>query len=1029
MRLRLHKKRIGLVSLLTVVLGVSLLLPMAAPQTAKAAQRPLFHEAVRHDIGGILYSAAVEDVNRDGKKDIIAINVPEKIMSVLLGNGDGTFRNGSQSPVGSLPRKVAFADFNGDGAVDAAVSSSGDNTLSILMGLGDGSFLPETRVLVGAEPIGLVQGDFNGDGNSDLAVANNSSNEVSILLGKGDGTFSTQSLYSVGINPRSLVAEDFNKDGKLDLAVANNSSANISILLGDGNGGFAAISPLSSGRSPIGLQAADFNQDGNLDLAVAANNDNTVNVFLGNGDGTFGPVSTYPLGSLPLDLELGDFDGDGNLDLLGGVQGASVPILFGNGDGTFQPPFSDSYPFAGQVTSGDLNGDGKPDIVTVHAGGYLQVMNSAADGTLNLALDRYEVREDAGSVTVAVYRTGGSYGQAKIRLLTLEGTAAAGRDYSAIDDTLVFDQGETSKQYSIPITNMVGYQGDRSFQVQISTPSNGAVLGTQTVSSVMILEGADLPDTTAPILDASRFGSIDHYSGVNDQLYGDDNAVGEAGTVVRAYLWNDADGDGTVGGGELGAGLVVGISMADGSVPAGDIGDLAPGIYVFVVTATDASGNESELAASAAVSVTLAKGASPEPADTVPPVWPTGAKLDFSGLASSAVTLEWPEASDDTGIEAYEIYQGASRVNSLSAAARSYTVTGLTANVDYTFMVKAVDAAGNGSSDLAGSVRTPPPSGSGAGSGFSETGPITAPALLAKSPESRLKQLSLTAAGTALVMTPPFQADVHDYAALTRGAQVSLSFESLHPLAKVEINGQIVKGKYTADLKAGDNLLEMRIYAEDRTSTTYRLTLTRLPSEEPGTVSPLPFNDVKGHWAHAEMQAAFSMGLVKGDISGTFRPDNDVSRAEWTVMLDRLLKSSRAASSGFFTDNGSIPAWAKEAVDGAAERGLITGYADGTFRPGQSLTRAEIAVILGRVLKWPDDGKVGGNSEAGAVLGGLAFEDDAEIPAWAKGYVRKAVKQGLLQGRGAGRFAPNEQVTRAEAAVLLVRLSRILDVS
>src|SRR5436309_588629 len=128
---------------------------------------------------------------------------------------------------------VATADFNGDGALDLAVVNYLPGTVSVLLGNGDGTFRP-TPIFFGGDngPSSVAVGDFNGDGRPDLVLANFKSTTVSVFLGKGDGTFSMPLLFSAGTSPAFAAVGDFNGDGKQDLAVANYFSTTVSVLLG-----------------------------------------------------------------------------------------------------------------------------------------------------------------------------------------------------------------------------------------------------------------------------------------------------------------------------------------------------------------------------------------------------------------------------------------------------------------------------------------------------------------------------------------------------------------------------------------------------------------------------------------------------------------------------------------------------------------------------------------------------------------------------------------------------------------------------
>jgi hypothetical protein len=248
-------------------------------------------------------------------------------MTILLGNGDGTFKVAPGSPFftnyGAYP--IVEADFNGDGIPDLAIA--GSYYLTVWLGNGDGSF---TEVPINASSIyeaiysSMVVGDLNGDGIPDIAALDLSDETVSILLGNGDGTFRqgtpiTISTISAG-SPTALTIGDFNGDGKLDLAVpVYGSSGSLAILLGNGDGTFysASGSPVAVEDWPNRVEIGDFNGDGIPDILVAAQTSGqTLNILLGKGNGTF---SQMPTGTAQLpccsNTVLGDFNGDGLTDI------------------------------------------------------------------------------------------------------------------------------------------------------------------------------------------------------------------------------------------------------------------------------------------------------------------------------------------------------------------------------------------------------------------------------------------------------------------------------------------------------------------------------------------------------------------------------------------------------------------------------------------------------------------------------------------------------------------------------------------
>src|SRR6267143_783252 len=179
---------------------------------------------------------AVGDLNGDRTPDLVVANSFAAV-SVLLGNGDGTFGANTDLPIGGAT-SVAIADLNADGKLDLAVT--GSSSVSVLLGNGDGTFGAKTDFTTGPGPASVAIGDLNADGKLDLAVANYSSTSVSVLLGNGDGTFGPKTDFATGPFPVSVAIGDLNADGKLDLAVANLNSSTVSVLLGNGDGTFGA---------------------------------------------------------------------------------------------------------------------------------------------------------------------------------------------------------------------------------------------------------------------------------------------------------------------------------------------------------------------------------------------------------------------------------------------------------------------------------------------------------------------------------------------------------------------------------------------------------------------------------------------------------------------------------------------------------------------------------------------------------------------------------------------------------------------
>ena len=288
------------------------------------------------------------DFNGDGKMDVATADQYGSEVSVLLGNGDGTLQTHVEYAVGNEPLALATADLNGDGKLDIVTANYNANTVSVLLGNGDGTFKTHVDYKTGNCPSGVAIGDFNGDGKLDLVVVNNTDSTVSILLGNGDGTFQTAVPYNTAINPNSVVVGDFTGSGVLDLAVGT-SNKSVSVLLGNGNGTFQNHKEYGIGANAVVVAAADMNSSGKLSLISANYTDNTVSVLVSNGNGTFKTESVFPTNGGPSGIAVGDFNDDGKLDIAVTDTSANTVSVLLDTDITLSPTL---LPYAVQ-TSGE----------------------------------------------------------------------------------------------------------------------------------------------------------------------------------------------------------------------------------------------------------------------------------------------------------------------------------------------------------------------------------------------------------------------------------------------------------------------------------------------------------------------------------------------------------------------------------------------------------------------------------------------------------------------------------------------------
>ncbi len=396
------------------LLSSDLATPNAAIAAALLSGATLPQASYATGNGPVSVAIATFNSKNGGHTDLAVANQTDGTISILTGNGDGTFV-APQTPctapscialpavttttgsTNASPSAIVTGDFNDDGFMDLAVTDEANNRVMILLGNGDGTFQPAVSYPTGNKPVALVAQDFDGDGEPDLAAVNQTDGTVTILLGDKvngvqNGIFGAPpnqtSPPSVGALPTAIAAAQFNvtNNANADLVVTNSSGNTASILLGNGDGTFAAQKTLATGNGPAGVTTADFNSDGHPDLAVSNKTDGTVSIFLGNGDGTFLTPTILTTGAGPDGITAANFVG-APADLAVADESApNVDLLIGNGDGTFNTPItlsSGNSPVA--VAAADLTGSGSIDLVTVNnASNTVTVtLNSLQSSTTN----------------------------------------------------------------------------------------------------------------------------------------------------------------------------------------------------------------------------------------------------------------------------------------------------------------------------------------------------------------------------------------------------------------------------------------------------------------------------------------------------------------------------------------------------------------------------------------------------------------------------------------------------------------------
>jgi FG-GAP-like repeat/FG-GAP repeat len=371
-----------------LALALALVTAPAAPNGV-----PSFAAAKRYTTGtgrdSEPLSIAVGDLNGDHKPDLVTANGGD-VVSVLMNRGGGSFRAKRDYLVGGGAFSVATADLNDDGHVDLAVADADAGAVSVLINRGDGTFGSRGDYATAPDPGSIAIEDLDGDGEPDVVTANTPEDNldaatVSVLLNKGNGTFRARRDYPTGPYNKSVALADLNGDGKADIVTANHGgNGSVSVLLNKGDGTFEPRHDYRVGHSPYGTQVnsaavGDMNADGKPDV-VTADDRRTVSVLLNRGDGTFGPSRDYGLFkggpnwlvAGPNAVALGDLNADGKLDVVTANVNAHASLLLNTGAGVVGALDYPACGFGHAAAIADLNGDRRQDLAV--AGHHLCVL-------------------------------------------------------------------------------------------------------------------------------------------------------------------------------------------------------------------------------------------------------------------------------------------------------------------------------------------------------------------------------------------------------------------------------------------------------------------------------------------------------------------------------------------------------------------------------------------------------------------------------------------------------------------------------
>ena len=470
-----------------------------APMTHEALEgRRLmsFAPAVDYPTGPQPKEIVTADFNHDGRLDLVTSNESNSV-SVLVGNGDGSFGAPRTFPAGSSVQSLTVGDFDNDGNLDVATVNVSIG-VTALLGNGDGTFRPAiSTVMTNADPLVVAAADLNGDGKSDLVAGGvyydeweTRSSVVSVLYGNGAGGFNDVGWYNVGDGtPEDIMVADLNRDGRADVVTTTHdfypSGGHIvTVLLGSATGALNLEFPMQfdTGESPHALAVGDFTGDGVPDVVTAGQ---TVEVLRGYGNGTFAPpVSNSASSPYLYAVAAADFNGDGKSDVVveDSATGAAE-VLLGRGDGTLSLA-SEDVVGATAVAAGDFNGDGRPDVATANYGSndVSILLNDGAWAPIppSLRIGDVQVTEGNSGTSYATFTVtlSNAYNQTvTVNFATLDDTAIAGSDYQAQGGTLMFAPGETAKTIRIAIFGDTLVEGNERFDVLLSDASPNANIG------------------------------------------------------------------------------------------------------------------------------------------------------------------------------------------------------------------------------------------------------------------------------------------------------------------------------------------------------------------------------------------------------------------------------------------------------------------------------------------------------------------------------------------------------------------------